>query len=202
MKPGVIRTFAVLGIIGGILQFLNVFFDEYVLGLDKMAHDVTIGVIDLVSAILIVIGLIALLAFHEKPGKNLLVSFLVLFFGMSLFIGFKYVESFALPMLYEHARPLAEDPPSPAQEGIMVTFMLFALSWLYFGISLLIKRQLPIAGAIIAMIGPIADFIPIDFGIQIAPEVWGIGIVWLSLAVFRGSKASDAPLDRSGAVST
>ncbi|MBP1967577.1 hypothetical protein [Paenibacillus aceris] len=182
------RLFAVLSIIGGGLHVLQPIWNRY-LNYQTLRFDVISGSTDLISAIMVLLGAIAFFIYQQHAKSvNQLISYILLFIGMSLYISMKTIQTFVVPMLKYNAPNLADSPPSPASEGMMIMFMAFAISWVYFGISSMIARNLPLVGSILVTVAPFIDFIPMGNSPIEGPQVWGVGVIWLSLAVYRRVK--------------
>src|SRR4051794_7651180 len=79
----ILRVLVVFSILGGVLQIIATFgFGyQYQMGHDTMAVAVTVGLINLCSHILILLGLVAifLYSYQRKASLNLLISFIAVF---------------------------------------------------------------------------------------------------------------------------
>lgn len=184
-----VRVFTLLSIIGGGLHVLQPIWNRY-LDYQTLTFDLISGSTDLISAIMVLLGVIAFFIYQRNSNSiNSFISYIVLFIGMSLYVSMKVIQTIVVPMLKYNAPNLADSPPSPAGEGMMVIFTAFALSWVYFGISSIIGKQLPLTGSILVTVAPFIDFIPLgDIPIG-GPQIWGLGVIWLSLAVYKRVKA-------------
>jgi hypothetical protein len=183
MKRSELRVLALFAIIGGVLQVLVMISNNW-LDNDNVAIDMGTGIMDLISGILITLGLVALFAYQRNTNVNTFISFIAATIGTVLLACVKFIDAFIIPTLKEHAPSLVESgPPSPANEGMMIAYALFSLGWIYYGVSSFLAKEPPRTGAVLVAIAPITTFIPIP--IFIAPALLGIGIIWLSLAVYK-----------------
>lgn len=178
-----VRVFAVLAIIGGAVQILLTA-GYALLDTETVSVAIGIGLADLISMVLILTGMIALFVTQQSASLNWKISFIAAFVATAVICGGSWISAFVEPALMEAAPELLEsEPPFPLGLAFLVTFILFAASWVYFGVSSFFVKSLPATGSILVALGPVVDFIPI--GIFIAPAVWGLGIIWFGLAMMR-----------------
>ncbi|WP_144390994.1 hypothetical protein [Indiicoccus explosivorum] len=177
-----LRLLAVFGLIGGAVQLLLPVWYLLLGESESTALMISGGSVDLVSMIFILVGLVALNSSRENPGMNWTISFIVAFVGTALFTSVKFIHAFVEPVLMAEVPEILEAaPPSPLAEGMFISFAVFALGWLYFGASSIPGRKIPVAAAILVMVAPFLDFVPVVG--YAAPAVWGLGIIWFSLHV-------------------
>ena len=192
MNNNLLRRLAVFSIIGGIFQTIATFgFGyQYQMGHDTMGVSVIVGLINVFSIILILIGMIAvfLYSYHIKASLNLFISFIVLFIGSLLEVGGAWTVTFVSPMLKVHAAELASTWPSPSGEGLMFSLLLFFIGWVYFGISLARVRVLPVIPAVLVAVSLFLDFAPLGIVSNFGSIFWAIAIIWLSTAVYKRTK--------------
>lgn len=188
----VLRVLVVFSILGGVLQIIATFgFGyQYLLDHDTMAVAVTVGLINLCSLILILLGLVAIFSYsyQKKASLNLLISFIAVFFGTFFEAGAVWVITFVSPMLKVHAAELAQTWPTPTGEGFGFSLFLFALAWVYFGISSAVSKVLPVTASILIPLSLILEFAPFGFISNFGSIFWAIAIIWLSLAVYKRTK--------------
>jgi len=155
-----------------------------------MGVAVIVGLINVLSIILTLIGMIAvfLFSYHFKASLNLFISFIVVFIGSLLEVGGAWTATFVSPMLKDHAAELASTWPSPSGEALMFSLLLFFIGWIYFGISLAIVKVLPVIPAVLVALSLILDFAPIGIVSNLGSIFWSIGIIWLSTAVYKRTK--------------
>ncbi len=184
-----LRVLAIFSIIGGGLQILSPIW-YHILDLENLAVVIGGGIADLVSMIFILLGLIAIFSHQNKISSNWTVSFIIAFIGTALVASTKWIHAFVEPALMQHAPDLIQSgPPSPIGEAMFLSYIIFALSWIYFGISSLLVKTLPLIGCILILLAPVLDFVPI--GNMFSQSVWGLGIIWLSLSVMTSKEYAD-----------
>lgn len=195
MNNHLLRKLASFSIIGGILQIVATFgFGyQYLMGHDTTGVAVTVGLINVLSMILILIGMIAvfLYSYHIKASLNLFISFIVLFIGTLLEVGAAWTVTFVSPMLKVHAAELASTWPSPSGEGLMFSLLLLFIGWVYFGISLAKVKALPVIPAVLVAVSLCLDFAPLGIVSNFGSIFWAIAIIWLSTAVYKRTKTTD-----------
>ena len=193
MNNNLLRKLAVFSIIGGFFSILATFgFGyQYLLGHDTMGVSVIVGLINVFSIILILIGMIAvfLYSYHIKASLNLFISFIVLFIGSMLEVGGMWTVTFVSPMLKVHAVELASTWPTPSGEGLMFSLLLLFIGWVYFGISLAKLKVLPVIPSVLVAVSLFLDFAtPLGFISYFGGIFWAIAIIWLSTAVYKRTK--------------
>ncbi len=202
MNNHLLRKLALFSIIGGILQVVATFgFGyQYQMGHDTMGVAVIVGLINVFSIILTLIGMIAvfLFSYHFKASLNLFISFIVVFIGSLLEVGGAWTATFVSPMLKVHAIELASTWPTPSGEAMMFSLLLFFIGWIYFGISLAIVKVLPAIPAVLVAVSLILDFAPIGIFSNFGSIFWAMGIIWLSVAVYKRTKT--VPIQENNAI--
>lgn len=148
--------------------------------------------VDHLGTILILWGLVGFyLSQMKTTGKLGFISFALAFLGTSLWVGFKWVHTFVEPALMELAPQIMEgEPPGSILMGINISLLAFFLGWIFFASVTAWKAVLPRWGAIIIIIGLLADFIP--FGYYVAQPLAGLGMAWLGYALWKGKKEENS----------
>jgi hypothetical protein len=146
---------------------------------------------DHLGTILVLWGLFGFYLSQSKRTGNLgFISFVIAFLGTAMWIGFKWAHSFVEPGLEEAAPQILDNAPASLILGINLSLFTFFIGWILFSIVTAWKAVLPRWGAILILIGLLADFIP--FGYFVAQPLAGIGIAWLGYAVWQGSKEEES----------
>lgn len=103
------------------------------------------------------------------------------FFGTAFALGLNWAETFAVPILAQTTLELlAERPSGRLAFGFALSFPLFSLGWLLFGVALLRARVYPRVAVVLLIIGALLTFFPVPgFGI-----VLGVAVTWLGYALF------------------
>jgi hypothetical protein len=120
----------------------------------------------LLSAALMVLGLVGLYAFQrEESGSFGIVGFLLAFLGTMLFAGAVWALLFIGPLVATEAPQLLQgQPPASvafrfAVMGFLISYGLFALGWLLFGVAMLRTHLLPRLAALL-LIGTVLTHSP------------------------------------------
>ncbi len=88
-----------------------------------------------------------------------------------------------MPILADAAPEILDaDPPL----GIILSFGIFAIDWLLFGVAALRARVYPRWAALLLIVGAVLSFIPLP--LSTAP--FGLAVGWLGLTLFTGKDAS------------
>jgi hypothetical protein len=111
----------------------------------------------LLGGVLILLGLVGLYANQaEAIGPLGLVNFLVAFLGTALVVGVTWNELFVAPYMAVVApRALDVAPTGSLALGFSLSFGIFALGWLLFGLDTLRAGVYPRAAAILLIIGAV-----------------------------------------------
>jgi hypothetical protein len=144
------------------------------------------SVVNLLSAVLLLIGLVGLYARQsEAAGLLGLAGFLVAFLGTALVTGLLWSGLFIVPALAVEVPAFLNELEGPPP-GFFLSFITFALGWLLFGIATLRARVFPRAATILLIIGAVIAVLPLPFtGIVLA-----IAVAWLGFALITGREAS------------
>ncbi len=144
------------------------------------------SVINLLSAVLLLIGLVGLYANQsEAAGLLGLAGFLVAFLGTALVTGLLWAALFIVPALAVEVPAFLDEVEGPPP-GFFLTLITFGVGWLLFGIATLLARVYPRIPVILLMIGAVIVVLPLPFtGI-----VFAIAVAWLGFALFTGRGAS------------
>lgn len=112
--------------------------------------------------------------------------FILTFIGAALWTGFGWVSAFVVPVLEEVAPEiLADAPPAPLNIGMSISMFSFFIGLLLFGLVTAWKRILPRGAAILLVLVPILDFIPI--GSYVAQPLAGVALIWLGYSIWKGN---------------
>ena len=147
--------------------------------------------VDHFGTILISWGLFGLyLSQMKTTGRLGFISFVIAFFGTSLWIGFKWMSTFVMPDIAIISPDLLNSgPPENIARGLMISLPFFLIGWILLAAVTAWKAVLPRWGAILVIFGLVSDVIP--YLGYIAQPVAGIGIVWLGWALWNGKKEAE-----------
>jgi hypothetical protein len=138
---------------------------------------------------LIILGLVGLYARQaEQTGVLGLIAFLVAFIGSVMVAGLQWGAAFISPWLAGVAPELLDTEPSEAlMAGIMLSFVLFALGWLLFGLASLRARALPRGAAVLLMVGAALMFVLLLLELPGFTVVFGVALAWMGYALWAGA---------------
>ncbi len=141
------------------------------------------GVVALAAFLLLVFVLIALYEQQGDGGGSLrAVAFIVALAGTVLLAGDFWFEAFAVPYLADIApATLDADPGGALLVGAAVTFILFGVGWLLFGITSYRDASLPRAPVALVTAAAVLGVPPGSAG----KIVFGLALVWLGLSLRR-----------------
>lgn len=150
------------------------------------------GVVALIASVLLVFVLIALYEQQGDRGGSLrVVAFTVALVGTVLLAGDFWFETFVVPYLADVApATLGGDPGGALLIGAVVTFTVFAVGWLLFGITSYRDRSLPRAPVILLAAAAVLGAPPGELG----KIVFGIALVWLGISLRRRTDVGEAPV--------
>lgn len=115
------------------------------------------------GAVLLLVGLVGLYARQsETAGRLGLAGFLIAFAGTALLVGLFFVQAFFVPYLAtEFPEVLNAGEQGMLAVGFGITFLVFPVGWLLFGVSTLRAGIYPRAAAILLIIGTVFTFVPL-----------------------------------------
>jgi len=201
-SSNLIRWSGLAGLAGGILVAV---FDvaEFVVigGRPESAAAGTSAVIIVRVAFLvpIVLTMLALVGLYarqaEQAGTLGLVAFLVAFIGTAMVFGLQWSAAFIGPWLAEAAPGLVDAEPSGLlTAAFLLSFLLFALGWLLFGLASLQARVLPRGAAVPLIAGAVLFFVFLLLEVPGSGAVFGAALAWMGYAVWtRGGQPALAP---------
>ncbi|MBT2689432.1 hypothetical protein J7I93_14660 [Bacillus sp. ISL-47] len=121
----------------------------------------------------------------QDMGKFGFIAFLIYFWGAGMWTGFGWSEAFVIPVLKENAPHLFSGSiPNQINIGLMISLFSFFIGMLVFNLLTAVKAILPRWAALILVIVPIIDFIPI--GNYLAQPLAGIAFIWLGSSLWNG----------------
>jgi len=150
----------------------------------------------LLSAALLLVGLVELYAFQsETAGRLGMVGFSLAFLGTVLFAGAIWALLFIGPLVAAEASQLLQgQPPASAAYrlaviGFVVSYGVFALGWVVFGVATLRTHLLPRLPSLLLIIGAVLTF-PVVPSPPRTDVVLGVAVAWLGLVLFTGRGAT------------
>jgi len=148
-----------------------------------------LSVLALVGVVLIFLGLVGLYAHQaEQAGTLGLVAFLVAFIGTAMIFGFAWAGAFVVPDLAETVPDFLDTADAGMlMVGVMLTFVLFALGWLLFGLVLLRTKMLPRGAAVLLMVGAVLTSVLLFLELPFYIVVFGAALAWMGYALWSDS---------------
>lgn len=138
---------------------------------------------------LISLGLVGLYAIQtEQAGTLGLIAFLVAYFGIVMIAGAQWGAAFLGPWLAEVAPDILDTEPSAFFiAGLVLSFLLFALGWLLFGLASLRARVLPRGASILMMVGAVLFFAMLFLELPGSTVVFGVALAWMGYVLWAGA---------------
>lgn len=142
------------------------------------------------AAVLIALGLVGLYTRQaEQAGTFGLVAFVVAFFGGMMAVGSTWSEAFFGSWLAEVAPEiLSTDPSSTLAAGILLSYLLFALGWLLFGLASLRAGELPRGASVLLIIGAVIFPVLGALEVPFAAVLYGAAVAWMGYALWSGDE--------------
>ena len=141
----------------------------------------------MIGVVLLPLGLVGLYARQsEAAGPLGLLGFLVAFAGTVLVAGFVWTGTFIAPALATSAPQFLNTGPPP---GHSLSFLIFAIGWLLFGVASLLARIYPPRAAILLIVGAVLAALNIIL-VPFAFVVFNVAVAWLGFVLFIGWDAS------------
>lgn len=135
------------------------------------------------------LGLVGLYAIQtEQVGTLGLIAFLVSYFGIVMTAGAQWGAAFLGPWLAEVAPAILDTEPTGLfVAGFILSFLLFALGWLLFGLASLRTRVLPQGSSILMMVGAVLFFAMLFLELPGSTVVFGVALAWMGYALWAGA---------------
>ena len=141
------------------------------------------------ALVLIGLGLVGLyLRQARQAGALGLTGFVVAFLGGMMAAGSTWSETFFGAWLAQAAPELLDtDPTGVLLAGVLVSYVLFALGWLLFGLASLRAGVLARGAAILLMLGALVFGVGGLAGLPFAGVLYGAAVAWLGYALWSGT---------------
>ncbi|MBA2364577.1 MAG: hypothetical protein H0V86_13700 [Chloroflexia bacterium] len=175
-------AFGLLRVGYGTLELFVVPHESTTATLQTGSHAFASG-LSLLAAVLLLWALVGLyIRQSDAAGTFGLVAFVVAFFGAALVVGISWLEMFVLPVLAKEAPQLVGQEQLPGSLGVayLLSFALFGLGMILFGIATLLAHVFPRWPAALLIVSiPATIFLPATPG-----SVWeAIGPIMIGIAI-------------------
>lgn len=180
---------------GGVLHILGELMDVYnfvLVGVENYsavagtAPIVVENLLFLLGTVLVLFGLFGLYERQSDAAGPLgVVGFLVAFLGTALAVGASWVAVFIDHLVAAEAPALLDAGPPL---GLILSYGIFAVGWLLFGVATLRAHIYPRWAALLLMVGAVLGFFPLP----LSTVVFGVAVAWLGFALFTGRDTSSA----------
>jgi hypothetical protein len=141
----------------------------------------------LLAMALLLVGLVALyLEQAEMFGALGLVGFLLALLGTTLAAGALWSQVFVVPRLAEVAPNVADRGAGSVLAGYLLSFLLFGVGWLVFGVATLRARSFPRGAVVLLIVGAVVSILPLPSRALILE----LAAAWLGIVLLSGRSAS------------
>jgi hypothetical protein len=116
----------------------------------------------LLAMVLLLVGLVALFARQaEVFGALGLAGFLLALIGTTMAAGALWSQVFVVPHLAQAAPEVADRGAGSVLAGYLLSFLLFGVGWLVFGVAMLRTRAFPRWAVILLIVGAVISILPL-----------------------------------------
>jgi hypothetical protein len=185
---GFVRVGGVLAIASALLAVLSFVLYLVVVGGGRISEAATSAVFflpsgaQLIAMALLLAGLVALYVRQAGMfGALGLTGFLLALLGTTLAAGALWSQVFVVPRLAEVAPKVADRGTGSVLAGYLLSFSIFGVGWLLFGVATLRTRIFPRAAVILLLVGAVISILPLPSRALILE----IAVAWLGLELLR-----------------
>ena len=184
-----IRWSGLATVLAGVLFLIVEFLELFALDLENLGAQAATGTfafwagLFLLTTVLLLLGLVGLYFYQsEAAGVLGLAGFLVAFLGTVLAAGASWALLFAVPLA----------PEVLGTPWLFLSFLIFTVGWLLFGVATLRARVFPRATAVLLMVGAVLLLIPLMGWANpyiMRHLVLSVAVAWLGFDLFTGRVA-------------
>jgi hypothetical protein len=135
----------------------------------------------LLAMVLLLVGLVALFVRQAEGFGGLGVAgFVLALVGTTLAAGALWSQVFVVPRLAEAAPEVADSGTGSVLAGYLISFFVFGVGWLVFGIATLRTRMFPRWVVILLLIGAVLSILPLPSRaliVQVAAAILGLTLL-------------------------
>lgn len=193
LSLNLVRWSGLAAVVGGVLYILAELLDIYNFLLSgeeefsAVAATASYAVetwLFLLGHVLVLFGLFGLYVRQSEATEPLLrVGFLVAFLGTALVVGASWADTFVVPILADAAPELLDAGPPL---GYVLSFGIFAIGWVLFGVAALRARVYPRWAALLLIVGAVLSLLPLP--LSVAP--FGVAVAWMGSTLLAGRDTS------------
>ena len=138
--------------------------------------------------VLLLIGLVAMFVWQaEAFGALGLTGFVFALLGTTLAAGAAWSQVFVVPRLSDVAPAVADRGAGSVLAGFVLSFLLFGVGWILFGVATLRTRLFPRWAVIVLIVGALISIVPLPSRALIVEMAAG----YLGLTLLTGRRASE-----------
>lgn len=116
----------------------------------------------LLAMVLLLVGLVAMFARQAEVFESLgLAGFLLALIGTAMAAGALWSQVFVVPHLAQAAPEVADRGTGSVLAGYLLSFLLFGVGWLVFGVATLRTRAFPRWAVILLIVGAVISILPL-----------------------------------------
>jgi hypothetical protein len=167
-SSGFIRLGGVAAITSAVLALLSFVLYLVVVGGGRLSEAATSAAFflpsgaQLLAMALLLIGLVALFVRQaEAFGALGLTGFVLALLGTTLAAGASWSQVFVVPRLAEVAPAVADQGTGSVLAGFVLSFLLFGVGWILFGVATLRTRLFPRWAVILLIVGAVISILPL-----------------------------------------
>ena len=167
-SPGFIRLGGVAAMSSALLALLSFVLYLLIVGGARISEAATSTAFflpsgaQLLAMALLLIGLVALFGRQaEAFGVLGLTGFVLALLGTTLAAGAAWSQVFVVPRLAEVAPTVADQGTGSVLAGFLLSFLLFGVGWVVFGVATLRTRLFPRWAVILLIVGAVISIVPL-----------------------------------------
>ncbi len=193
-----IRWGGLAAIGSALLAVLSFVLYTAVVGDNRLSEAATSGVFflpsgaQLLAMVLLLVGLVALFAHQaEAFGALGLTGFLLALIGTAVAAGALWSQVFVVPRLAGAAPSVVDQAGGSVLAGFLLSFLLFGVGWLVFGVATLRTRAFPRWAVILLIAGAVISILPVPSRALIL-EI-AVACLGFTLLTERGVRINNSP---------
>jgi hypothetical protein len=193
-SPGFIRLGSVAAMSSALLALLSFVLYLLIVGGARISEAATSTAFflpsgaQLLAMALLLIGLVALFGRQaEVFGVLGLTGFVLALLGTTLAAGAAWSQVFVVPRLAEVAPTVADQGTGSVLAGFLLSFLLFGVGWVVFGVATLRTRLFPRWAVILLIVGAVISIVPLPSRALIVEIAAG----YLGFTLLTGRAASE-----------